>query len=278
MRLLPLLFLGFTLCCVGGRQNTKTSLFSSEPLTTVEVIEPAKPADSALAMMDTTVQVHVDIKATMFRENEETGQTETKEIDDGWVGSGVVYENDGKTSKILSANHVLETPAVGSVEDVKINFLGMELNLGKKRIDSVKITVTTNQGRTCNVKPLVLGVSDYRDVATAEVDCDAGRVAKIGHATPAQGEKVFVSGHPLGVPLPMVTEGYVSGIWNLADDEEDLGKFLLVSAGAYGGNSGGPVFHNGEVIGLLVRGSRAYPNISLVTPLEQVLLRLADTP
>ncbi len=272
MRLSTLAVVAFTLCCTGASQTLR----ADEPLDpeTAPLAE-ARLAGNPLAMMESTVQVHVEIKATLFQEDEESGQTKTKEIEDGWVGSGVVYENDGSRSLILSANHVLETPAVGSIEDLKINFFGMEINLGKKRIDSVKITMSTSEGRTCNLTPLELGHDDWRDTATAVADCDAGRVARISKSTPARGEKVYVSGHSLGVPLALVTEGYVSGFWHI-DDE--LGTYLMVSAGAAGGNSGGPVFYNGEVIGLLVRGTPRYPNISLVTPLESVLTRLADTP
>jgi S1-C subfamily serine protease len=236
------------------------------------------PALTPLSMMDSTVQIHVDIKATMISgdEDEDAGVSRSQEtqIEDGWVGSGVVYDKtdgrlSGVRSRILSANHVLETPAVGSVEDIVINFLGIEIPLGKRRIDSVKITMSNSSGRVCSVKVLKLGDRETGDVATAEADCDAGRVARIGGAVPVAGEKVFVVGHPEGVPLAMVTEGYVAG-W--------MDGYLLTSAPAWGGNSGGPVFYNGEVIGLLVRGSREYPHITLTVPLESVLRRIAETP
>lgn len=224
------------------------------------------PAPNVLDMMATTVQVHVDIKATMVTDSD--GKPSNEDASDGWVGSGVIYDKVDGDSMILTANHVLETPEVGSVETLKVDFMGMEMILGERRIDAVDITITTFDGRTCNLKPLVLGVSDTRDTATAVADCDAGRIAKIATATPGRGEKVYVSGHPMGVPLAMVTEGYVSG---------SMDGYLLISAGAYGGNSGGPVFYNGEVIGLLVRGSRSYTNISLVVPLESVRLRISET-
>lgn len=228
-----------------------------------------KPAQDPLAMMESTVLIQVDIKATLFRLDKDSRETNVEPIEEGWTGSGVVYQNDGTLSLILTANHVLETPKVGETVDFTINFFGVSIPIGKKRIDEVKISLKTVDGRICNLEPLVLGVDDHRDVATGVADCDAGRVAPIAKSVPARGEKIYISGHPLGVPLPIVTEGYFSGV---------MENYLLVSAGAYGGNSGGPVFYQGHVIGLLVRGSREYPNISLVTPLEQVLLRIQDTP
>ena len=224
-------------------------------------------ATTVQEMMQTTVRVNVKIAGTAYILDGD--KTVEYPFLDGWSGSGVVYDKSTGAmgpvrSKILSANHVLEVPAVGSYEPV--TFWGVEL--GRKRIEAVEITITTNDGRTCDLEVLVLGVDDHRDVATAEADCDAGRVARIALAVPARGDRIFISGHPLGVPKAMVTEGYVSDWWM---------KYLLVSAGAYGGNSGGPVFYNGEVIGLLVRGSPRYSNISLVTPLEQVWKRISQT-
>jgi S1-C subfamily serine protease len=141
--------------------------------------------------------------------------------------------------------------------------------MGKRRVDAVKIELQTADGRTCNVKVLTLGSTDQHDTATAEADCDAGRVAELATAMPVMGERIFVSGYSLGVTLPMLTEGYVSGM---------MDGYLLTSAAAYGGNSGGPVFHNGKVIGLLVRGSREYTNLTLTATLEECLRRIAETP
>ncbi len=225
-----------------------------------------------LEMMSSAVRLQVTVQYTQFSETD--NQSIQKPDTESWSGSGVVYDKtnfkDGAVrSRILSANHVLETPIVGTIEDNSITFLGIEIALGKRRVDNVKIELQTADGRTCNVKVLALGSSDEHDTATAEADCDAGRVAKLATAIPVMGEKVFVAGYPLGVTLPLLTEGYVSG-W--------LDGFLLTSAAAYGGNSGGPVFYNGKVIGLLVRGSRDYPNLTEVVSLEDCLRRIAETP
>lgn len=236
----------------------------------VSLIKNKQVAPSPVALMSSTVRIHVVVEQTRLA-TEKTPESPEKEE---WSGSGVVYEKtDGKKgpirSRILSANHVLETPAVGSVKDDILEFLGMQINTGKVRTDSVKIELQTADGRICNVQVLALGSSDTRDVATAEADCDAGRVAELANEVPTMGAKVFVAGYSHGVKLPMLTEGFVSG-W--------MDGYLLTSAAAVSGNSGGPVFHNGKVIGLLVRADRSYPHLSFAVTLEECMARIAQTP
>lgn len=215
-------------------------------------------------MLDSTVQVEVDILATLILRDSQ-GRTAEIPVDQGWKGSGVVYSKSGGitgpvTSKILSANHVLDVPKVGSTK---------ETMFGTLRVDAVLMSIRTRDGRACLLDPLVLGVTDTRDVATGIAYCDAGKVAPIARSVPPAGAKVYVVGHPLGIEMSIATEGYVSG-W--------LDGYLLTSAPAVGGNSGGAVWYNGQVIGLLVRASGEYPHISLTTPLKSVLERIAETP
>lgn len=236
----------------------------------VSLIKNKQVALSPVALMSSTVRIHVVVEQTRLA-TEKTPESPEKEE---WSGSGVVYEKtNGKQgpvrSRILSANHVLETPVIGSVKDDILEFLGMQINNGKIRTDSVKIELQTADGRICNVQVLALGSSDTRDVATAEADCDAGRVAELANEVPTMGAKVFVAGYSHGVKLPMLTEGFVSG-W--------MDGYLLTSGAAVGGNSGGPVFHNGKVIGLLVRADRSYPHLSLAVTLEECMTRIAQTP
>lgn len=222
-----------------------------------------RQADTVEDLMQSTVQIHVDIAATALLEAD--GGIQEVPIEQSWVGSGVVYAKTSGLlapvkSKILSAHHVLDVPPAGAI---------VAGPFGPVRIDAVLMTIRTRAGLGCNLTPVALGDYETGDVATAIADCDAGRVAEIADAMPAPGSKVTVTGHPLGVPLAIVTEGYVSG-W--------MDGFYLISAPAFGGNSGGPVWYNGKVIGLLVRGAPRYPLISLVTPLAAVLERISQTP
>ena len=88
-------------------------------------------------------------------------------------------------------------------------------------------------------------------------------------STPGMGEKVFVSGYPAGVTLPILTEGFVSG-WS--------DGYVMTSAPAFSGNSGGPVFYKGKLIGLLVRTSTRYPHITLAASLQDCLKRIEESP
>lgn len=210
-------------------------------------------------MIASTVQIEVDVVAELKLEGKEVSVTQS------WVGSGVVYEKtQGLTepvqSKILSANHVLETPQVGDLIDTPV---------GQAKVIAVLMVVRTHKGHTCKLEPLVLSVSDIRDVATGLAYCDAGRVAPIANKVPPVGARIYVSGHPAGIPVAIVTEGRMSG-W--------LDGYQLVSAAAFGGNSGGPVFYDGAVVGLLVRASSRHHHIALATPLQSILDRIAETP
>ncbi len=210
-------------------------------------------------MLDSTVQVHVDIQGSLLSAD---GKTVEQPMETGWTGTGVVYaKTDGLRapveSRFLTANHVLETPPVGAL---------IPSPFGVVRVDAVLVTITTRGGKTCEVKALVLGTNDVQDVAVGLAYCDAGRVATIATSAPEAGVKVFTVGHPQGVRTAVVTEGWVSGY---------LDGYLLTSAGAYGGNSGGGLWYNGEVVGLLVRASGSYPLITLATPLQAVLDRIA---
>ncbi len=225
---------------------------------------------SPAALMSSTVRIHVLVSGTRLA----TDQTVDEPFSKEWSGSGVVYEKtNGKMgpvrSRILSANHVLETPAIGSIEEDVVEIFGMQIPNGKIRTDAVKIDLQTADGRICDVQVLTLGSNDLHDVAVAEADCDAGRVAELATEAPSMGAKVLVVGYPQGVKLPILTDGFVSGWSN---------GFLLTSASAIGGNSGGPVYHNGKVIGLLVRASLSYSHHSLAVSLEECLMRIAQTP
>lgn len=210
-------------------------------------------------MMASTVRIEVDITvAVKTREGDRL-------VRGSAFGSGVVYEKSSGltgpvTSKILSANHVL-----GSY---KLDDLVL-LEEGVGFVTKLDFKVLTRDGRTCKLKILNLGPDqNTHDTATGEADCDAGHVAKIAKQTPPEGAKVFIVGYPLGIDHTLVTEGFVSD-WA-------FGGYLQISAPATHGNSGGPVFYNGEVIGLLVRGSDEFHNISLVVPLQSVLDRVIE--
>lgn len=208
-------------------------------------------------MMASVVQINVQIAITAIVAGEEIPVDPV-----GWSGSGVVYDRTGGLispphSMVLTANHVLEVPAIGQEVDFP---------LGKIRVDAILITVT-HDNRTCELETRALGVNDYRDVAIGEAQCDIADPAPIAKRVPPKGARIVIVGHPLGFPSIIVTEGILSGWWN---------NYLVASAPIAPGNSGGPVFYNGEIVGLAVRGAPRYPNLSIIAPLGQILERIEE--
>lgn len=172
--------------------------------------------------------------------------------------SGVVVDKAGgivrkPLSLIATAHHCLD---IGP---------GTEMSDGSV-VTAVLFVAKDSAGRECGLTPILLGGYGPNDVATGVASCDLGMQAKLADAVPQRQERVFISGHPLGVYPGLITTGYVSG-W--------LRGWILLAAPAWGGNSGGPVYNSeGEVIGLLVRGSREYNHLTLAAPLGELQDRI----
>lgn len=215
-----------------------------------------KSLDDVQVMMASTVQINVHIAMTAIVNGEEIPLDPT-----GWSGSGVVYAQNGgiiseRHSMVLSANHVLDAPHPGDM---------VPFALGVLRVDAVLITARSADNKTCELKAVALGEDTERDVAVGEAQCELAPAAPIAKHIPPMGAKLYVVGHPLGVPNVMVTEGFFSGWYH---------KYMIASAPITHGNSGGPVFYDGEIVGLAVRGTD-YPNLAIIAPLEQILERVA---
>jgi hypothetical protein len=77
-------------------------------------------------------------------------------------------------------------------------------------------------------------------------------------------DKIFTVGAPHST-FPIETEGHVSVPFIFSTSEELNGK-IMCSLGIYSGNSGSPVFNSkGEIIGIIVMGSKQYINIAFLT-------------
>ena len=82
---------------------------------------------------------------------------------------------------------------------------------------------------------------------------------------PAIGDPVSIIGAPLGLSL-FRTDGYVASL-----KEAWAENYMLVSATAFGGNSGSPVLDaEGKLVGMLVAGAPVYPTISVVIPTYRI--------
>jgi hypothetical protein len=74
------------------------------------------------------------------------------------------------------------------------------------------------------------------------------RRCTLASGRPMKDDKVFVIGHPVGLPVK-----YAGGAKVIDDSNEN---YFIADLDTYGGNSGSPVFNEkDEVIGILVRGS-----------------------
>lgn len=175
--------------------------------------------------------------------------------------SGVVVDKAGgiirrPLSLIATAHHCLDVAPGTELEDGSV-------------VTAVLFVAKDSAGRECEMTPILLGGYGPNDVATGVASCDLGSTATLADAVPQRQEQVYISGHPLGVYPGLITTGYMSG-W--------LNGWLLLSAPAWGGNSGGPVYNSeGEVVGLLVRGSREYSNLTLAAPLGELQDRIRDS-
>lgn len=223
------------------------------------VVAHKSQGDEVQDMMDSTVQIRVTLEGDITSPL----AMEPRHVEGGALGSGVVYEKSGGGlgpvhSRILTAHHVLGDMKEGD----KITKGEATLEVTSKRIE-----VITHGGQVCHAELIEDGDWMFGDVAVIEADCNAGRAAPIGSSMPADGEKVFVSGHPHGFPMAVVTEGLVSGFYH---------DWFVLSAACAPGNSGGPIFYKGEVVGILVRGHVEYPHISIGVTLDQILKRIDD--
>ena len=221
-------------------------------------------------MQDSTVQLEISLSVKMpsLLEQLRRGlglapnpKDEGEDVVMTMACSGVVVDKAGGIVRkpqtlIATAHHCLD---IGP---------GTELD-GGGTVTAVIFMAKDSAGRSCGLTPKTLGGYGPNDVATGVASCDLGKTAKLADAVPQRQDQIFISGHPLGVYPGLITSGYVSG-W--------LNGWILLSAPAWGGNSGGPVFNaDGEVIGLLVRGSREYSQLTLAAPLGEIQDRIRQT-
>lgn len=111
----------------------------------------------------------------------------------------------------------------------------------------------------CRATPVK--VDEDEDVALLRTHCDLPVRAPIGTSEPVMGTRATVTGYPLGVNFPVKTDGYLT----TAVKTQGLSyNKQVLSAPTVGGNSGGPVWVNGEVVGIVSVGAEIYHHINFV--------------
>jgi hypothetical protein len=175
-----------------------------------------------------------------------------------WTGSGVVLRRNKGTghSLVLSANHVLQTPPIGKVfvhPDKIAKVLGV----------AIKVRGHGQNGKECSLVVTKLsGDSELNDLGLGEAQCDVGTPVELGRGLPPLGALVTAVGHPRGIPATLVSAGYYSG------PNED--GFLVSSNAIAGGSSGGGLFADGALVGIIVRGRVDFEGVALSVPVERV--------
>lgn len=248
-------------------------LLSSCTPKAVQLVWPLDGEDARMAM-ESTVQVKVDIDIDV---HSVVCLKDTPCIDqvighqrEGLTGSGFVvdkYLNEGRVeSLVMTANHVAELK-VGDM--ISQRTLDEETQL-YAMISNVEMVVNTFDGVDIPAYPLVTGASDTRDVAVLLVAGDAGVVASLADGPPPVGAEVLSVGAPHGWH-PRGQFMAVDGRWlgpvdgSVTGSPEPMGFYNAVSTPSAPGFSGSAVWYKGRVVGILVRGSGEYEELTLLT-------------
>ncbi|MEO1585103.1 MAG: trypsin-like peptidase domain-containing protein [Planctomycetota bacterium] len=126
----------------------------------------------------------------------------------------------------------------------------------------------------------VVAIAHGIDLAVLELDdesfFDEYPAAALSDELPTIGGTVTALGYPLGGEALSITEGIVSRIEHTGYKGDTLGLRIQVDVALNPGNSGGPVFRDGTVIGLVFSGIPSAENIGYVIPTDEIQLFLND--
>lgn len=106
------------------------------------------------------------------------------------------------------------------------------------------------------------------------------QAAKLACKDPVRGEVAYAVGNPFGVLYSSITKGIVASVQRtypmLGIDGQDEHALLQITSGIEGGNSGGATYNaDGEIIGVVVRGSAVNETVGFSVPLADVKSFLA---
>lgn len=167
-------------------------------------------------------------------------------------GTAFRYRN-----RIITAGHVCEgwkqMEAEGLVGSFKIRYVEGDLRFADSGWFVPKKWAYKEGPDVCVLRPIA-----GTELPEEMEDLERGQ-------RPGIGDPISIVGAPLGIPL-FRTDGYVAAL----KDPWDNG-FMLVSATAWGGNSGSPVLDaEGRLVGMLVAGVPIYPTVSVVVPVHLI--------
>ena len=105
---------------------------------------------------------------------------------------------------------------------------------------------------------------------------DTHPAAQFTEDMPRIGSTVHAIGYPMGGDALSVTEGIVSRLEFTDYNNDTLGQRLQVDTALNPGNSGGPVFVDNKVVGVVFSGIPSAENIGYVIPTDEINMFLAD--
>ena len=193
----------------------------SEVVDKVEAIE--KKIEAIVEMVE--VDVEFSLAEIFGMAEESVVQVNVLRGNDGGIGSGFVYSNEGY---IITNQHVVQDST-----KVTVTFLDGESYIGDvigKDRDLDIAVVKVNASNSTRLQPLMIGDSSKLIV----------------------GEKIVAIGNPFGLSGSM-TSGIVSQIGRLLpqDTGYSIPNVIQTDAAINPGNSGGPLFNmKGEVVGI----------------------------
>lgn len=237
------------------------TLLSSCVKTPLQIKETQEIQDA----VKSTVKIYgraIGIKKSISKETEE--ETETIEVE-AWVGSGIVTKIDTKSNRsiILTANHVANFQ--------QISFSNDEETISIFILQELFLKVETYDGKKCSAK--LLSTDEKNDVAAIVADCLAGNPVEIAEKMPTVGERIIISGAPLGFHpknLFIVVDGFYLGN---ADKQNEIFSAPVVS-----GMSGSAVLYNGKIISILSMRVGNYEHIAICSNFKDVqrIQRMAE--
>lgn len=215
--------------------------------------------DEASVVLGSTIKVHNQVTVHLM------GEDIAKAIS----GSGsIVFQelrsNHQHHTLILTAKHVCDHPSEDDMPD-SMKVAGATL--------SVLYTIEKQDGT--KFQAYMVHAGEATDLCFLDVPILVARPVILAKEQPSIGAPVLWVGAPGGVwggngGVGVITDGRYSGI-EMTRFHEPL---AVLSGVAIGGNSGGPVFYRGQLVGVLIATATKQGILALAVPLSTVKAEL----